>query len=352
MIARLIFERLYLYIAAVVVSSVFVGGCGSGANGVLHSDGGAQTDGAAGDADVPIIDSVLPREIADRGGREPEADSVAPTETLSDAEEIDGLCVPTPQASVACHDGDIWWQDSCGNWESLSQQCLCPCGVGDLVCPDCPDADGDGHFDAAAGGDDCDDSDPNVHPGATELCDFKDNDCSAGGSDPACGVYVKRYHDCTSHHWSSTLEDVGPYCAPYPDLPAAGCAANSCPLTTCDDTSCWTAESGPGTGFNVFTKQEGQLTQLLTLYHCHLPDTAKNKYSVAPCVDEEWGEGVPPTLGLIAPSEIGPPGLETSPLYQCNWLPGLGGDDYFLTTELGECTAVDGTSEVLGYVWP
>jgi hypothetical protein len=33
---------------------------------------------------------------------------------------------------------------------------------------DCPDADGDGSLDAACGGDDCDDADPDIHPGALD----------------------------------------------------------------------------------------------------------------------------------------------------------------------------------------
>ncbi len=39
------------------------------------------------------------------------------------------------------------------------------------------DADGDGYYDADCGGDDCDDSDPTVNPGATEACDGVDTDC-------------------------------------------------------------------------------------------------------------------------------------------------------------------------------
>ncbi len=42
------------------------------------------------------------------------------------------------------------------------------------------DADGDGHNSTDTGGDDCDDADPHTYPGAEELCDGVDNDCSGG----------------------------------------------------------------------------------------------------------------------------------------------------------------------------
>ncbi|MCY0991782.1 S8 family serine peptidase [Nannocystis sp. ILAH1] len=41
----------------------------------------------------------------------------------------------------------------------------------------CTDGDRDGHFASVCGGDDCDDADPARHPGATESCDGRDNDC-------------------------------------------------------------------------------------------------------------------------------------------------------------------------------
>jgi hypothetical protein len=49
----------------------------------------------------------------------------------------------------------------------------------------CPDSDGDGHQAASCGGDDCNDGDASIHPGAAEVCDGVDNDCN-GGTDEGC----------------------------------------------------------------------------------------------------------------------------------------------------------------------
>ncbi len=49
----------------------------------------------------------------------------------------------------------------------------------------CPDADSDGHRDAACGGSDCDDGAADVNPGSAEICgDGIDQDCD--GQDPEC----------------------------------------------------------------------------------------------------------------------------------------------------------------------
>ncbi len=56
----------------------------------------------------------------------------------------------------------------------------------DAACT-CPDADGDGHHAFNCGGNDCDDSQAGVHPGAIEICgDGIDQDCD--GKDRSCGA--------------------------------------------------------------------------------------------------------------------------------------------------------------------
>jgi len=62
---------------------------------------------------------------------------------------------------------------------SGSLPCADECVESEQRCEACRDSDGDGSADAACGGTDCDDSDPTVYPGATEVCDPEgiDEDC-------------------------------------------------------------------------------------------------------------------------------------------------------------------------------
>ncbi len=105
--------------------------------------------------------------------------------------------------------------------EGAMRDCKCPDGASgtqkcvdgkyeQCVCEYFPDADGDGYGDAEANpvtgtnppsghvgnNDDCDDGDASVHPGATEVCDGKDNNCNGqvdeGG---VCGTSQTWYED-------------------------------------------------------------------------------------------------------------------------------------------------------------
>jgi len=55
------------------------------------------------------------------------------------------------------------------------------------VCTGC-DRDHDGYLNDSCGGDDCDDSGPETHPGAAEFCDGWDNDCDGAISDDEADI--------------------------------------------------------------------------------------------------------------------------------------------------------------------
>jgi hypothetical protein len=94
---------------------------------------------------------------------------------------VAGACVASPK--VVCDDANPCTEDSC---VPASGQCA--------FRPITHDEDGDGHAGPIPGfvpgspgscGDDCDDTSPLAHPGATETCDGVDNDCNGVVDDGA-----------------------------------------------------------------------------------------------------------------------------------------------------------------------
>ncbi len=122
-----------------------------------------------------------------------------PTGLLIDGVDYDGGATfpHTPGAAMSLDPGlDAAANDDGANWcpspEPIHDGCgdLGSPGLSNLECPDCVDADGDGFFDAACGGEDCDDADAAVSPQAEEVCDNgRDDDCDGAtdGDDADCG---------------------------------------------------------------------------------------------------------------------------------------------------------------------
>jgi hypothetical protein len=105
----------------------------------------------------------------------------------------------------------------------------------DSVSVACPDSDGDGARDAACGGEDCDDADPAVGPGAVDVLNGIDDDCD-GTTDEAV-VLVVSGHACTAQGIAADdaalletwVEDLG-LGADVVLEPATGLDASSAPL--------------------------------------------------------------------------------------------------------------------------
>jgi len=111
----------------------------------------------------------------------------------------------------------------------------------DIDCGPCPDADADGYQDEACGGLDCDDTDPDVNPGAVEMCDGVDNDCdgSVDGNDAADVQpwYVDADSDGYGHASLFYVQCYAPsgYVANSTDCDDADAAINPGADEMCDD---------------------------------------------------------------------------------------------------------------------
>ena len=92
---------------------------------------------------------------------------------------------------------------------------LLACGPKDDIKPSSPtDFDGDGVFSIQSGGQDCDDQNADVFPGATEICNELDDDCDGQTDDDdtdlaSIAAEAPAYHLPASNDQSQRLAHDG-----------------------------------------------------------------------------------------------------------------------------------------------
>ncbi|MEQ1567228.1 MAG: putative metal-binding motif-containing protein [Myxococcota bacterium] len=100
-------------------------------------------------------------------------------------------------------------------------------GSTDCVDPDCAstcDADQDTYLTVALGGDDCDDTDPGIHPGADEVCNGLDDDCDAAIDVEDDGLLdgTVYYADDDLDGWGNALSQILACTQPTNTVPTPG----------------------------------------------------------------------------------------------------------------------------------
>jgi len=80
--------------------------------------------------------------------------------------------------------------------------------------PSCFDDDADGYMDDACGGNDCNDGNAAIYPGATEVCDGVDNDCDGSVDEQNASGCTTYYYDADNDGYGLAMFSQC-HCAPY-----------------------------------------------------------------------------------------------------------------------------------------
>ena len=111
------------------------------------------------------------------------------------------------------------------------------CGIGRdagklVYTAPCLDSDGDGYNDEACGGNDCNDSNPNIHPEAMEICNNGEDDNCDGQIDEGC---CSTENDCNDSDPCTIDSCEGGYCI---NAPMNCDDGDSCTTDFCVDGTC------------------------------------------------------------------------------------------------------------------
>jgi hypothetical protein len=166
-------RRLLVLVAALVEAACLV------PNPSYQSTSGDSEDGGAtgSTGGPPLTSTDAPGEPTTTAPTATTGSASGSTDCQEDADCDDGLfCNGAERCDVTAGCGP--GAPPCAEGllcQEAAQACATACEVD-------ADADDDGHAAAACGGDDCDDGDPGVSPGATEVCDPAgvDEDCDPG----------------------------------------------------------------------------------------------------------------------------------------------------------------------------
>ncbi|WP_298438633.1 putative metal-binding motif-containing protein [Geobacter sp.] len=137
------------------------------------------------------------------------------------------------------------------NLTAQTSEVVCTDGISTSVTvinDTCIDNDGDGYFgmsSTCSTGDDCNDNDATIHPGATELCDGKDNNCNGQVDEPKYqdadgdgfpiqveGCPVPGIYDCNDND-AKTYPSAPEICGDLKDNNCNGAIDESCKRDRC-----------------------------------------------------------------------------------------------------------------------
>ncbi len=168
------------------------GGQGTGGSGASSGTGGSG-GGCAGSCDDGFnctIDACVSGKCANSIGPNTGATACPPGRYCT----VDKGCIASPACASTADCEKAFEGDAC--------KTNIKCDPASSVCLfDTLDKDHDGHAPQVCGGDDCDDSVATIHPGASESCDGKDEDCNGVVDDSP-----------TADKWCQANEGVGYVC--------------------------------------------------------------------------------------------------------------------------------------------